>query len=54
MKESRIGFVKFKEQMNLHIKRVHEEIKNHVCKLCRKSFADSTDRSKHIKSAHKE
>lgn len=38
-----------KSQLNIHIKAVHEKIKNHLCNLCGKSFFNVKDMEMHVK-----
>lgn len=38
-----------KSQLNIHVKAVHEKIKNHLCNLCGKSFFNIKDMEMHVK-----
>lgn len=38
-----------KSQLNIHVKAVHEKVKNHLCNLCGKSFFNIKDMEMHVK-----
>lgn len=38
-----------KSQLNIHVKAVHEKVKNHLCNLCGKSFFNVKDMEMHVK-----
>lgn len=38
-----------KSQLNIHVKAVHDKIKNHLCNLCGKSFFNVKDMEMHVK-----
>ena len=38
--------------LHVHVKRIHNKIKNHICQICELRFAKNTELDTHLKRIH--
>ena len=41
-----------REYLKIHVKNVHEKVKDHICQICATSFGESSSLDRHVKSVH--